>query len=94
MLMSAKKNLTLIQQREAKKRERECAKERKLFFFCFKRLSEQIIEDTYEYSLKQLLFLLARVDASENWVEKRWSQLTNFFKSSSIVIEGAKFLWA
>ena len=69
------------------KRENRC-------FFCFKRLSEQIIEDTYEYSLKQLLCLLARVDASENWVEKRWPQLTNFFKSSSIVIEGAKFLWA
>ena len=49
------KNLILIQQRKAKQereyrvQKREAGEDR--YFFCFKRLSEQIIEVIYEYWL-------------------------------------------
>ena len=51
MLMSAEKSNIDTAKESKKERSESVQKREDRCFFCFKKLSEQIIEDTYEYSL-------------------------------------------
>ena len=51
MLMSAKKSNIDTAKQSKKERVRVCKREKIVVSFVLKKLSEQIIEDTYEYSL-------------------------------------------